>query len=65
MALERSEHSLQTVHSLAAGAGAVGGKDLPKGASMVTNDFGFKGFVRCMSSTKFKNLITTKLQYMH
>ncbi|WP_419206623.1 YbhB/YbcL family Raf kinase inhibitor-like protein [Photobacterium leiognathi] len=32
------------VHSLAAGAGAVGGKDLPKGASMVTNDFGFKGF---------------------
>lgn len=32
------------VHSLAEGAGTVGGKALPKGASMVTNDFGFKGF---------------------
>lgn len=29
---------------LSADAGVIGGKDLPKGASMVTNDFGFKGF---------------------
>ncbi|BDM63419.1 UPF0098 protein YbcL [Shewanella sp. NFH-SH190041] len=29
---------------LAANAGVTGGKNLPKGASMVTNDFGFKGF---------------------
>lgn len=33
-----------TVLSLNEGAGNVNGKYLPKGASMVTNDFGFKGF---------------------
>ncbi|HIF9440925.1 TPA: YbhB/YbcL family Raf kinase inhibitor-like protein [Photobacterium damselae] len=32
------------VHSLKEGAGNVDGKNLPAGASMVTNDFGFKGF---------------------
>ncbi|MGI2259059.1 YbhB/YbcL family Raf kinase inhibitor-like protein [Shewanella sp. GXUN23E] len=30
--------------SLPAGAGDLGKSDLPKGASMVTNDFGFKGY---------------------
>ncbi len=29
---------------LPAGAGAMGGAKLPKGAAMVTNDFGFKGY---------------------
>lgn len=32
------------VTHLAAGAGLTGGSKLPAGASMVTNDFGFKGF---------------------
>lgn len=32
------------VHSLAAGAGVEGGRALPKGATMVTNDFGSKSF---------------------
>lgn len=32
------------VHSLKEGAGQVGGNQLPSGATMVTNDFGFKGF---------------------
>ena len=32
------------VTTLQAGAGQIGGDKLPAGASMVTNDFGFKGF---------------------